>query len=66
MTVNSTLTSNIKKIVKHLNKICPNNMKILIKEDLQKKVQFNKKKNKIILPSYDEKMIDKIIRNGGI
>ena len=66
MTVNSTLTSNIKKIVFHLNKICPNNMKIVIKEDLQKNVQNNKKKFKFILPSYDEKMIDRIIRNGGI
>ena len=56
MKINS-VSKSIKIIVHHLNKITSNNIKIKIHED--------KICNKI-LPSYDEKIIEKMIKNGGI
>ncbi len=57
---------NIKKIVYHLNKIVPLalDMEIIIR----KKTKFLHPKlipNKI-MPSYDESMIEKIYKNGGL
>ena len=55
---------NIKMIVYHLNKIIPKNREIIIR----KKAKFLPPKlipNKII-PSYDETMIEKIYKNGGL
>ena len=51
-------------IVYHLNKIIPKNREIIIR----KKAKFLPPKlipNKI-MPSYDESMIEKIYRNGGL
>mgnify|MGYP001238683114 CR=1 FL=1 len=51
------INKSIKIIVHHLNKISPKNIEIKIHE---KKI-CNK-----ILPSYDEKIIERMIKNGGI
>ncbi len=52
---------NIKKIVYHLNKIVPLDMEIIIKKKTKPSIITNK-----IMPSYDETMIEKIYRNGGL
>ena len=55
---------NIKMIVYHLNKIIPKDREIIIR----KKAKFLHPKlipNKI-MPSYDESMIEKIYKNGGL
>lgn len=52
---------NIKKIVYHLNKIVPLDMEIIIKNKTKPLTNTNK-----IMPSYDESMIEKIYKNGGL
>ena len=52
---------NIKKIVYHLNKIVPLDMEIIIKKKTKPLTNTNK-----IMPSYDESMIEKIYKNGGL
>ena len=52
---------NIKKIVYHLNKIVPLDMEIIIKKKPKPLTNTNK-----IMPSYDESMIEKIYKNGGL
>ena len=49
----------VKIIVHQLNKIIPKNIEIVINQ---------KKYNKLnkIIPSYDEKIIDKMIKKGGL
>ena len=49
----------IKIIVHNLNKLVPNNIKIKVHE-------FNHVNIPNQLPSYDEKIIEKMIKNGGI
>ena len=48
-----------KIIVHHLNKLVPNNIKIKVQELNHVNIPNN-------LPSYDEKIIEKMIKNGGI
>ena len=50
---------NIKKIVYHLNQIVPQDIEIIIKK--KTKPLTNK-----IMPIYDELMIEKIYKNGGL
>ena len=52
---------NIKKIVYHLNKIVPLDMEIIIKKKTKPLTITNK-----IMPSYDESMIEKIYKYGGL
>tara|TARA_R110002012_G_scaffold301163_1_gene501326 strand:+ start:481 stop:651 length:171 start_codon:yes stop_codon:yes gene_type:complete len=54
---------NIKKIVYHLNNTSPLviDMKIIIKKKTNPSIITNK-----IMPSYDESIIEKIYKNGGL
>lgn len=59
MRINSM--KNIKNIVYYLNKIIPLDMEIIIKKKTKSLTNTNK-----IMPSYDESMIEKIYKNGGL
>ena len=59
MLTKSMRIQNIKNIVYYLNKIAPKNIKVVMKE---KTILTSN----IIRPCYDEKIIEKMIQNGGI
>jgi len=59
---NCIKTQSIKIIVHHLNKLVPKNIQIKVHEI----PEINHIKLNHHLPTYDEKIIEKMIKNGGI